>query len=155
MTASTPQEKRLLSLRLGTALALWRWRLSADSATQAILRFKPPAVSARLRCSARQLALAWLINCRSTPRGWAALLRILAHCSRARLAQANKVRREDKVRDLAEATFPGRTSSKSFHPVAEVTDVAPAVYMHPRMATASGEESGGGGKGGAEGGLLG
>jgi hypothetical protein len=70
-----------------------------------------------------------------------------------------KVREELEVRYLAEATFPGRSSSKAvhaiIHPVTEATDVTPAMYMYPRMASTGGKERGGGGKGGAEGGLLG
>ncbi len=74
------------ALGQGPGVALWRRRLSAESETHANLRFLLSVVRARLRFSARQLALAWLSNCRSTPRGWAVLLRILAHCSRALMA---------------------------------------------------------------------
>jgi hypothetical protein len=69
-----------------------------------------------------------------------------------------KVRGELEVRDLAEATFSGRGSSKgvtkSMHPVTKVTDVAPAMDMHPSMAAACGKKRGGGGQSGAKGGLL-
>jgi hypothetical protein len=71
---------------------------------------------------------------------------------------ARKVREELEVRYLAEATFTGRSGSKAvaeiIHPVTKVTDVAPAMDMHPSMAATSGEKRGGGGQGGAEGGLL-
>jgi hypothetical protein len=72
---------------------------------------------------------------------------------------AREVRQELEVRDLAEAAFSGWGGAgpvrASVDSMTEATDVAPAMYVNPRMASTGGKERGGRSQGGTESGLLG